>query len=186
MDKLGNSTLVTGLIMSCWIILCLSYSTKIEDPRDKSVTSFLLDLPALPVKPVCSFLKVLSSRGSLFSTLSLMTASKLMEERPPLQKTMLYLILELTTAIDEDTREKAIRLVKNKLHSDVEFASEIETFAIQSLDKLKDAKHDTKDLENGEDDIVMEENEYIEEDWERFCSLYMALCTRKKSLLRYS
>lgn len=185
-DELCNGALMVKLSTSCWMIISLSYSTKIEDPRDKSITSFLLDVPALPVNPVCSFLKELSSRGSLFATLSLMTASKLMEERPPLQRTMLYLVLELTTAIDEDTREKAIRLVKNKLHSAMEFAGEIEAFAVQSLHKLKDVKQEDKDLENGEDDFVIEETEDAEEDWERFCSLYMALCTRNKSLLRYS
>ncbi|GMH39312.1 hypothetical protein BSKO_07210 [Bryopsis sp. KO-2023] len=171
-------------------VLLRRLSMRIE-AREKSITALLIEAPALPPVPVCRFLMTLCKRGSQFATLALTTANTIMDARPPLRETMLNVILEVTTCRDEDSRDQAIRLVKNKLYSKEEFSAKIEAFAVASLERLKAAGKESDQSEEAADHkgtvgggIDLMEAEERMEDWGRYCSLYMALCIRRKSLLR--
>lgn len=153
-----------------------NFRPKVGDPKDKSIINLLLDIPVLPIRPLAKFLQSMSSKGSLYATMALTSANTLMEERPPLRNTMLQLILALTTSKDKDTREKAVRLVKNKLYVETEFTTKINTFATRMLNKLRVGHEEAADA-----DVVEQEDS---QELEQYCSLYMALCTSKKSFLR--
>ncbi|CAD7704655.1 unnamed protein product [Ostreobium quekettii] len=175
-------------------------SDKLQDPRDKTFKQLLLDAPALPPTPLKAFLAALTARGPAWSTTSLSVALELMKERPPLQSAMLELILEAATSDRDDTREKAIRLIKNRLFRD--FSAQVEVFATQALQRLEDHEPQSEAVEGREGGTgegaeenegggevsgageAMEEAPAEASPWMRYCNLYMVLCTMKGSMLR--
>eukprot|EP00210_Caulerpa_lentillifera_P002878 g2748.t1 len=132
--------------------------------KDRSVRNLLLELPSLPAGIIQEFFRKMLKKDSTTASSFLITAVALMEAKPLLKAVLLNCILESCVTEDLEIREKAIRLVKNRLHVDSELIEQIERFATDNLRSLTSHHNDA--------------------DAGRRCHLYLALCTRKASLLR--
>lgn len=133
-------------------------------PKDRTVRDLLLELPSLPSSIIHGFFTKMLKKDSTIASSFLIAAVALMEAKPLLKGVLLNCVLESCITEDLEVREKAIRLVKNRLHVDAELTEKIEDFATENLRSLT--------------------SHHQEVDAGRRCHLYLALCTRKASLLR--
>lgn len=137
--------------------------------RDKILKTLLLDLPALPPAVGFDFFHKMLTGNSSTAVSFLIAANALMESQPILKPVLLECVLKTCVSEDADTREKGIRLVKNKLHQDAELSQRIEKSASENLNHLVQ---------------FQSQGEASTASPAKFCHLYLALCTRKASLLR--
>uniref|UniRef100_A0A061RAN6 Symplekin n=1 Tax=Tetraselmis sp. GSL018 TaxID=582737 RepID=A0A061RAN6_9CHLO len=139
-------------------------------PRDPSLIRLLQEAPVLPPESTSEFLASLVALGGQWAVAALKAAFDLLLQRPGLRKTCLRVILETTEAEDADIRNKAVRLIANRLFPERELMPSIEEHAAATLRRAAD----------GDDPSAPQSAE----DSARSCELYMALCTKKHILLR--
>ena len=134
--------------------------------RDKVLKNILVEVPCLPPAIVFTFFRKMLTSDAATIMSFLITANVLMESHPVLKPILLECVLQTCINDSGDTRDKGIRLVKNKLHQDEELSERIEQFAADNLAHLVTLAPEEGDSKAG-----------------KYCTLYLALCTRKASLL---
>eukprot|EP00884_Botryococcus_braunii_P012027 jgi/Botrbrau1/20825/Bobra.0156s0050.3 len=105
-------------------------------PSNKSLASILLESPALPTTAVFSFLHELCEEGEEWQTLALTTARSLIVQRPPIRDVALDFVLGSATSRDSRVREKAVRLLANKLLGEHGLQEKIEEYARKQLMRI--------------------------------------------------
>lgn len=138
------------------------------DGKDKILRRIMLEAPALPPSIIFDFFKKQLSAGSTTAVSALIIANGIMEFQPILKPILLECVLETCISDDDETREKGIRLVKNRLHQEEDLSDRIERFALEALQQLQ----------------ILQPEPAGNEASGKFCHLFLALCTRKASLLR--
>lgn len=134
---------------------------KLLDSHSKELKSFLLQLPYIPKDIIITFLKTMDISQS---TLSLSTAYSLLECVMHLQPSLLEYLLESCIDDEMEIREKAVRLVKNKVCLHDKMKEKAENFASDMLKNINEIDNEHK--------------------IERYIQLYIALCTRNRTLLK--
>ena len=172
-------------------------------PKDKALSQLLMEVPWVTksavdvVADICQFDK---QNAGGWSVLGLTVLRDLILSRPPVREDALNYVLEFTADLDPAMRSRAIRLTVNILFPEDHLKDQIEVFA-QSLLKTAELKEeiimgssaeaDADAMEGGwdkEDDGILDKEEEpgkptLSDVVESRISLFMALCTKKHSLL---
>ena len=104
--------------------------------NDRAITRLLAEAPVIPLAATLNFLEELLQQGGDWSVLALVTARQLIDDRPPLRLRLLNFVLSACVDEDVETREKAVRLVVNRLLRLAELRRRVLDFARQQLAKL--------------------------------------------------
>ncbi|DBA78475.1 TPA: hypothetical protein ACH3X2_007965 [Trebouxia sp. C0005] len=182
--------------------------------NDKAIAQILLEVPALPGPGVGQFLAEVAGMGGEWATLALSSARDIIINRPPNRSEALQVVLDAASGDQADTRNKAVRLIANKLFAQPQLQDSIEKFARCMLfcltttspsaaataddPALSTVKAEQPQLQNpqataatptepsSEPQAASQQQlqHQSEEEGTRLSGLYCALCTKKQPLLR--
>lgn len=182
--------------------------------NDKAIAQILLEVPALPGPGVGQFLAEVAGMGGDWATLALSSARDIIINRPPNRSEALQVVLDAASGNQADTRNKAVRLIANKLFAQPQLQDSIEKFARRmlfclittspsdaatadapALDIVKveqpplqtpqaTAATPTEPTSDPQSSSQQQLQHQSEEEGIRLSGLYCALCTKKQPLLR--
>ncbi|DBB00785.1 TPA: hypothetical protein ACH3X1_000717 [Trebouxia sp. C0004] len=179
--------------------------------NDKAIAQILLEVPALPGPGVGLFLAEVAGMGGEWATLALSSARDIIINRPPNRSEALQVVLDAASGNQADTRNKAVRLIANKLFAQPQLQDSIEKFACRMLFRLTTTPPSSADApvlgvvkteqpqlqtpqataatstEPSSDPQASSQQQLqhqSEEEGTRLSGLYCALCTKKQPLLR--
>lgn len=189
---------------------------------DKSLSRLLVEIPYLP-KSILELLESLCSPGMSDKDVELQSGDRVTQGlsivwslillRPSIRDACLKIALQSAVHYLEEVRNKAIRLVANKLYPLASISQQIEEFAQEMLSSVANLNHQTESsnsgpgelqkgvtLESASTELSQVQAELSSQDHphsssenissasivevQRCVALYFALCTKKHSLFR--
>ncbi|CAO3698938.1 unnamed protein product [Rhizopus microsporus] len=185
-----------------WLHQLLEKTIPTLDAKDRTLTKFLLDAPALDARCVELVKENLHQVPERFVT-SISTLRSLVMNKPAVRYDALQVLLDLCVHPNDKMRRTSIVAVKkwNMMDEQEDIDARVETYSIEALQTLKSlSKEKIEAMEVDETNNAAEEDDEaanapekeeeeekantIEKEVVRHAELYFVLCTKKPSLLK--